>query len=288
MVPQRPLDTQFDLDTAVRRIDGNLFEGHAGAAWWIERGPNGGYLASILLNALTKAVDDPDRAPRSLTVHYLRPAKEGPLHVETNIERGGRSLTTLSARMHQEGEPIAVALASFSNPWDGIEYQDASMPEVPSPDELGELVTPPGSLPRFAGNFDYRWAVNDFPFTGGSRARAGAWMRLKEPRNIDGLLVTTMADGCPPSVFARLDRPIPAPRSISRSISGRRSRGRRLLGENGYWACSCRGSARTDSSRKTERSGAETGSFSLNRASSPCWVPRRDRIPRHRARRSGR
>jgi acyl-CoA thioesterase len=211
MAPDRPLDTKFDNDTAVRRTDDGLYEGHAGAAWWIERGPNGGYLASILLNALTHAVDDPQRAPRSLTVHYLRPAKEGPLRVETKVERAGRSLTTLSARMYQEGEAIAIALGSFSGPWDGIDYRDAAMPEVPSPDEIGELVVPPGTLPRFAGNFDYRWAVGEFPFTGGNRARAGAWMRLKEPRDVDALLLTTLADGCPPSVFARLEGPIPAP-----------------------------------------------------------------------------
>ena len=203
--------SRFDADTAVRRIDDNLFEGHAGAAWWIERGPNGGYLASIFLGALTQSVADPERPPRSLTVHYLRPATEGSLLVETNIERAGRSLTTLSARMHQDGEPIAVALASFSSSWDGIEYQDATMPEVPSPDDLAELAVPPGSLPRFADNFDYRWAVTEFPFAGGKRARAGAWMRLKERRKVDGLLMATMADGCPPAVFARLDRPIPAP-----------------------------------------------------------------------------
>ena len=202
---------RFDEDTAVRRIGDGIFEGHAGAAWWIERGPNGGYLASILLDAFMQSVADPERAPRSLTVYYLRPAKEGPLQIETNIERAGRSLTTLSARMRQDGEPIAAALASFSSSWDGIEYQDATMPDVPSPDDLADLAVPPGSLPRFAENFDYRWAVTELPFSGGSRARAGAWMRLRERRSVDALLMATLADGCPPSVLALLDGPIPAP-----------------------------------------------------------------------------
>lgn len=203
--------TRFDEDTALERVGDNTFLGRAGAAWWIDRGPNGGYLASIILKALTVSVDDDARAPRSLTIHYLRHADEGPLRIETAVERRGRSLTTLSARMYQADRYVAIALGSFSAPWDGIEYHDATMPQVPAPDDVPELSAPRGVLPRFADNFEYRWAINDLPFASGDRARAGAWMRLREPRVVDDLLIATLADGCPPSVFARLDRPVPAP-----------------------------------------------------------------------------
>ena len=55
------------------------------------RGPNGGYLAAVILRALTATVDDEHRTPRSLTVHYLNPAGDGDVEIETRQERVGRS-----------------------------------------------------------------------------------------------------------------------------------------------------------------------------------------------------
>ena len=82
--------------------------------WWIVRGPNGGYVAAVLLRAMAARLGDPGRAPRSLTVHYTAPPAEGLVRIEVQVERSGRSLTTLSARMTQEGRLLALALAAFS------------------------------------------------------------------------------------------------------------------------------------------------------------------------------
>ncbi len=49
--------------------------------WWIERGPNGGYVAALILRAVTAEVADPERRLRSFTVHYLAPPDEGPVEV---------------------------------------------------------------------------------------------------------------------------------------------------------------------------------------------------------------
>ena len=53
----------------------------------------------MVMRALTAAVDDPARAPRSITLHYLRPPVEGQVEIEVTTERTGRSLTTLTARL---------------------------------------------------------------------------------------------------------------------------------------------------------------------------------------------
>ena len=84
--------------------------------WWIERGPNGGYVAAVILRALTMAVDDRGRSPRSFTVHFLAPPVEGPVEVTTAIERSGRQLTFVSGRLRQDGRSLAVAQAVFSRP----------------------------------------------------------------------------------------------------------------------------------------------------------------------------
>ena len=81
--------------------------------WWIIAGPNGGYLAGILLRALAAAVGDDARIPRSLTIHYLRPPKEGPCRIHTQIERTGRSMTTVTGRLSvQLGSSAQVRVTS--------------------------------------------------------------------------------------------------------------------------------------------------------------------------------
>ena len=50
------MEAKFVQDTAVRQVEAGVFEGTVSRDWWIERGPNGGYLAAMLMRALTAAV----------------------------------------------------------------------------------------------------------------------------------------------------------------------------------------------------------------------------------------
>src|ERR687889_989955 len=106
----------FERDTAVRAIDGSDRRWHAEVSpeWGVPHGPNGGYIAAIVLRAMEATVADVARAPRSLTLHYLRPPAAGPCEVVVEVERAGRSLTSLSARLVQDGRPMVVALGAFA------------------------------------------------------------------------------------------------------------------------------------------------------------------------------
>ena len=63
---------RFDADTAVRPVPGGAFEARIDPRWSVGRGPNGGYLTAIVLRALTAAVADAERTPRSVTLHSSR------------------------------------------------------------------------------------------------------------------------------------------------------------------------------------------------------------------------
>ena len=69
--------TRFATDTAVVRDQAGRYHATIDPGWWIERGPNGGYLAAIVLRAVLAEVDDPERRLRTCTLHYLRPPVEG-------------------------------------------------------------------------------------------------------------------------------------------------------------------------------------------------------------------
>jgi acyl-CoA thioesterase len=202
---------RFDADTALKQLDVATFEGHVVRRWWVGRGPNGGYIAAIILRALAMAVTDPERTPRSLTVQYLEPPAEGPLQVAITIERAGRSITMLSARLLQSGRLLAIALAAFAKPRPGMEFTEARMPDVPPPEEV-PIFTPPGTPSlSFLSCYEYRRAIGDLPFSHSERARTGGWLRLAEPRAIDYPLVAAFTDAWIPSVFPRLERPTVVP-----------------------------------------------------------------------------
>jgi len=194
---------RFDADTAVVRVGADLFEGAMSRDWWVVRGPNGGYVAAVILRALEQRLADPERCVRSLTVHYTAAPAEGPVRILTTIERAGRSLSTLSARMTQGDRLLALALAAFSKPWKNVEFHHASMPEAAPPE-----ATPPGRGPRSGpsiplhARYDTRWALGSPPFSGAPEALAGGWIRLVEPRVADAAVVAALADAWTPSIFS--------------------------------------------------------------------------------------
>ena len=104
----------FRRDTAVQAIGGGRFTAEIKEAWSGPPGPNGGYVAAIILRAIRAMVDDPARQPRSLTVHYLRPPADGAVEISVEIERSGRSATTCSAGMMQGGKTTCLALCVLS------------------------------------------------------------------------------------------------------------------------------------------------------------------------------
>ena len=109
----------FDDDTALAPDGHGAYRGEVGPRWWTPRGPLGGYVMALVMRALTLEVDDHARQPRSLTVHFLRAPEAGPVTVRPVVERSGRSVTTASARLEQDGRLLALGLAAFSTPWPG-------------------------------------------------------------------------------------------------------------------------------------------------------------------------
>ena len=217
-----PVASAFDRDTAVRRLGRRdpsgsdasraSFAAEVSSDWRAGRGPHGGYLAAMLLRALTETVAEPARSPRSLTIHYARAPRPGRVRIDTVIEREGRSLSTLSARMEQDGELMALVLAAFSVPWTAPEIAELAMPEVQPPDAaretsalLAEQVTR-GQAPQFLRQLVVQPRMGGPPFSGSTAPmEVAAWLGLRDAaRPIDQLALALFSDALFSPPFLRL------------------------------------------------------------------------------------
>jgi acyl-CoA thioesterase len=182
-----------------------VFGARVASDWRAGRGPHGGYLAAMLMRALVESVAEPERAPRSLTIHYARPPEPGPVRITTVLERKGRSLSTLSARMHQGDELVALVLAAFSVPWAAEEISEVAMPQVDPPDPSREGLKLMEHGPEFARHIVLQPRIEGRPFSGSEQPMLiRGWMGLVEPRPIDALSLAFFSDALIPAPYMRM------------------------------------------------------------------------------------
>lgn len=204
--------TRFERDTAVEPLADGRFAGHCDDGWFVPRGPNGGYLAAIVLRAMQAQLAAPDRPPRSLTLHYLRPPGVGPVEVVVATERAGRRLSTLSARLEQEGRVCVLALGAFSGAFPAVaEYADPAPWQAPPPEAVPVAPVAPRT-PSIGGRFELRPALGPEPFSGGEQALTGGWIRFADgPQALDAPALAMLGDAWLPAPFTRLEAPVGAP-----------------------------------------------------------------------------
>ena len=206
------MNSKFELDTNVTEVDPGVFEGHVNRDWWIVFGPNGGFIAAMLVKAMGAAVDDHRRMARSLTIHYTAAPREGSVRILTTVERAGRTLTTVSARMMQEDRLIALAIGAFSSQrQSSIEFDDVAAPDVPAPEDVPAFEPLP-SMPPFSRQWETRPALGTQPWQGSNGAAlTGGWIKPLDDHPVDAALVAQITDAWLPAVFLKLTKPNAVP-----------------------------------------------------------------------------
>ncbi|MDH4169309.1 MAG: thioesterase family protein [Acidimicrobiia bacterium] len=203
----------FDHDVAVTKLGPGRYRAEMFEHWWVVAGPNGGIVAAVLANAMTHELDDPARQLRTITVHYPAAAEAGPVELQVAVERMGRSVATLGARLIQDGRLIALATAAFSPAWTSpVTFSDLVPPQAPPASTLVDRREHQQDfIPPVAFNWDTRWTDQNAAFGGGGPAVLRAWIRTAEPRVVDPLALTAICDALPPAVFVRSRERMAAP-----------------------------------------------------------------------------
>ncbi|HEY1276672.1 MAG TPA: thioesterase family protein [Thermoleophilaceae bacterium] len=197
-----------DFDTAIALRPGpevGVLEGVLDRDWWGGVGPHGGYLAAILVRGLQTAAGDGGRRPRlprSLSIHYLRPARQGGFELRWRIERKGRSMSTVTLRIVQGGEPVAIAVGVVAAGRAGPELSQVAMPDVPpwrdvEPTSFGRV------RPAFIGQMEFRHCVGPPPMSAAEEAESGGWVRIPG-RSLDIAAVALFMDAWWPAIWPRV------------------------------------------------------------------------------------
>jgi acyl-CoA thioesterase len=200
----------FEQDTAVRAVAEGSLSCDIRPDWWVVNGPNGGYVAAILVRAMSANSAADERPLRSLTVHFQRPPEAGPAEIEVTVERQGRSVSFMRAALSQGGRVCAGAVAVFARDRTGLELDHARAPVVPGPEETDQLPDRP-EAPPFGREFDFRPAIGKTGFGEADEALTGGWLRFRDERPLDAPALVALCDSWFPAVFAVSDGPLAVP-----------------------------------------------------------------------------
>ncbi len=159
------------------------------------------------MRALDSSISDPARRLRTLSVGFCRATEAGELEAEARLEREGRYVSHLTARLLQGGEVAASALAVYARDRDdALTLDEATPPELPPPEELQRAPEHP-FIPAFVRHFDLRFVPGTAPYSGSSEAEARGWLRFAEPAPLDAAALAALLDVWPPAVLTMLAPP---------------------------------------------------------------------------------
>jgi hypothetical protein len=172
--------------------------------WQQGRGAFGGFSLAVLVRAIESADDASQRPLRSLTAEFCAPLLPGPAEVFVETLRRGSGMTTVAARIVQEGSVATHAVGILARAREDTPCGVVEAPRLEAWRDVPAL--PPQEMVRFSRFFEYR-NVGPEPLAGGE-ALVETWLRLRSPpARVDAAYVTALADATWPALLSHLTQP---------------------------------------------------------------------------------
>lgn len=206
-------ETQFDQDIALVSIGPGHYQVNISESWNVILGPNGGYIAAIILNGMKAQLGNAQT--RSITFHFLSASVPGPAELHVNVEKKGRTLSTCTAKLLQGDKTIAMSIATFGFARENHTFCDLEMTQVRGPEDidLTNRMNPgmAGHVP-FRDQYDQRLAIGPTPPATSDQGKVGGWTRFRENRLFDDLAIVAISDSWFPGLSVKeLPEPTHAP-----------------------------------------------------------------------------
>ena len=200
-----PSTTEYDAATTLTAEGDSAYRVDLDPGWFVA-GPNGGYVAALLLRAVQSVPAVRGLPARSMSVHYPQAGTAGPALLDVSVDRVGRSLGFASVTMRQGDRLIAKAMVAVGSGRSELTFQDVRPPDFAPAEETARAEMPTEMLPPIAHRFDYRPATPMALFSSDT-SDGWCWLRLKEPRPVDDAVLALMVDALAPAMFFRKVEP---------------------------------------------------------------------------------
>jgi hypothetical protein len=198
--------TTFSSVSALTQTSPGRFDANVNAQWTIGGKPNGGYLLAMLTRAGTTTGPHEDVIAASAT--YLSSPEPGPVTIQAEVLRAGRSASQVHARMLQDGRPTIEALLTTSQlNLDTKPFWDSGLPEAGRP--IGECVPVPARMPdgtpvAIMDEVDARFDPDTLDFMAGhpsGRGELRGWLALPEDEPFVPASLVYAVDAFPPATL---------------------------------------------------------------------------------------
>jgi acyl-CoA thioesterase len=122
--------------------------------WNLRPLPQGGIVTALALRAMQHELDDPTQRLRTLHTTFVSQVAHGPVHIDVELLRRGRSMSHLRAEVrNSETSRGHVTTGVFGSARRGFDFTDLPLPtDIPAPDRCRSMrdPLPPGVENRFA------------------------------------------------------------------------------------------------------------------------------------------
>ena len=202
------MGAEFDEQIAVTAAGDGRYDAELSAGWLVGGGVNGGYLLSVVGNAIRAELPaKPD--PLALSAYFLSPGAPGPATVAVDVRREGGSVATVAAELSQGDDTRITALATYGDldRRAGDVRTTASEIDLPPREQCISNRHAPEEIKKFAALMDrfemlfhpdqIGWAVGE----PSGRGELSAWFRMVDGREPDPLQLLMVVDALPPVTF---------------------------------------------------------------------------------------
>jgi len=199
----------FASASAVEALAKDRYRAEIAPGWDIMGAADGGYLMAIAARAASDAAGGLD--PISVTAHFMRPGRPGPVTVDTEVLRFGRRFSVVRATMSTD-RPLLATLGTYGRLEESaaVERLESGPPELPPPDACIAMDPTETFPPPFMGKVELRLDPDDSVFATGTpsgRMRVQGWFRLRDGEETGPLAALMATDSFPPTIF-NTDLPI--------------------------------------------------------------------------------
>lgn len=213
------MGTSFAAEVVVEPVGPNRYEATLSEAWNLRPLPQGGVVTGFALRAMADVLGDPTQTLRMMHTTFVGQVAHGPLEIEVELLRRGRSMSHLRAEVRNVGATRGhITTAAFGSTRPGFEFTDLAPPVVPPPDASRSFRDPPppgipamDPMPFWDEQVHGRQA---FGYTPGDAWQPGpanraVWYRFDDPPldgegNLDPLALPVLADVMPGAAWERV------------------------------------------------------------------------------------